>query len=296
MICHMKGARCMAELQSGDIVKLFVKEKQDSKYILTNDFVDIPLNISEVTEPLELNSKIEVFLFADRRGNLSATTAIPNINKDEYGWARVLHVKDRDGAYVDIGTSREVLVPAEDLPKLKPLWPEPGNHLFITLRTDRDGGLFGRLATEEKVLEMYEDAEPELFNQNIIARPYRLLPVGTFLIGVDKPYRIFVHESERNAEPRLGADISVRVIEVKEDGTINASMLPRKYERLSDDAEKIFAYLQEVGGKMPFGDKSSPEEIKEMFHMSKAAFKRALGTLMKAGRITQVDGWTELKD
>ncbi|WP_397536390.1 S1 RNA-binding domain-containing protein [Rummeliibacillus pycnus] len=285
----------MAELQSGEVVKLVVKEQQESKYILTNDELDIPLNASEVIEPLKVNDKIEVFLYADRRGNLSATTAIPHIRKDEYGWARVLHVKDREGAYVDIGTSREVLVPAEDLPKLKPLWPEPGQHLYITLRTDREGGLFGRLITEEKVLEMYEDAEPELFNKNILARPYRVLPVGTFLLGVDKPYRIFVHESERGAEPRLGSDVNVRVIEVKEDGTINASMLPRKYERLSDDAEQIFKYLQEVGGKMPFGDKSSPDEIKEMFHMSKGAFKRALGTLMKADRIEQEDGWTLIK-
>lgn len=285
----------MTELQSGDVVKLVVKERQESKYVLTNDDVDIPLNISEVTEPLEVNQKIEVFLYADRRGNLAATTALPHIHKGEYGWARVLHVKDREGAYVDIGTSREVLVPAEDLPKLKSLWPEPGNHLYITLRTDRDGGLFGRLATEEKVLELYEDADTELFNKNVLARPYRLLPVGTFLLGVDTPYRIFVHESERGAEPRLGSDVSVRVIEVKEDGTINASMLPRVYERLSDDAEQIYKYLEDVGGKMPFGDKSSPEEIKEMFHMSKGAFKRALGTLMKANRITQEDGWTSIK-
>lgn len=285
----------MAELQSGDVVKLVVKEKQESKYILTNDNIDIPLNASEVTEPLNINEKIEVFLYADRRGNLAATTALPHIRKEEYGWARVLHVKDREGAYVDIGTSREVLVPSEDLPKLKSLWPEPGNHLYITLRTDREGGLFGRLITEERVLEMYEDAEPELFNKNILARPYRLLPVGTFLLGIDKPYRIFVHESERDTEPRLGSDIKVRIIEVKEDGTINASMLPRIYERLSDDAEQIFHYLEEVGGKMPFGDKSSPEEIKEMFHMSKGAFKRALGTLMKADRIIQEDGWTQIK-
>lgn len=285
----------MTELQSGDIVKLVVKEQQESKYILTNDELDIPLNASEVTEPLKVNDKIEVFLYADRRGNLSATTAIPHIRKGEYGWARVLHVKDREGAYVDIGTSREVLVPAEDLPKLKPLWPEPGQHLYITLRTDREGGLFGRLITEEKVLEIYEDAEPELFNKNVLARPYRVLPVGTFLLGVEKPYRIFVHESERGAEPRLGSDVNARVIEVKEDGTINASMLPRVYERLSNDAEQIFKYLQEVGGKMPFGDKSSPEEIKEMFKMSKGAFKRALGTLMKADRIKQEDGWTLIK-
>ena len=45
---------------------------------------------------------------------------------------------------------------------------------------------------------------------------------------------------------------------------------------------------------MPFGDKSTPEEIQEMFDMSKGAFKRALGTLMKAKKIKQQDGWTEI--
>ena len=54
------------------------------------------------------------------------------------------------------------------------------------------------------------------------------------------------------------------------------------------------AYLESVGGKMPFGDKSTPEEISEMFNMSKGSFKRALGTLMKARKITQKDGWTEI--
>lgn len=285
----------MTQLQVGDVTKLVVKEILDSKYILTNDEVDIPLNASDVEEELQLNNHVEVFLYADRRGDLAATTAIPHILKDEYGFAKVLHVSEHDGAKIDIGTSREVFVPAEDLPTLRELWPEPGDHLYVTLRVDRNGGLFGRLINEDRFLELYEDADPSLFNQNIVARPYRLLPVGTFLIGVDVPYRIFVHESERKAEPRLGADVTVRVIEVKEDGTVNASMLPRVYERLSEDADQIFAYLQEAGGKMPFGDKSSPEEIKEMFNMSKGAFKRALGTLMKAGRIVQEDGWTILK-
>ena len=46
---------------------------------------------------------------------------------------------------------------------------------------------------------------------------------------------------------------------------------------------------------MPFTDKSTPDEIKEMFNLSKASFKRALGKLMKEGRIEQSDGWTLLK-
>ena len=279
-------------MKSGQIVTLTVLEEQGSRYILTNGDMEIPLNTSDVLEPLTIGDQVKVFLFADRRGDLQATTAVPHITEAEYGWARVLKVTN-DGAFVDIGTSREVLVRAEDLPALQDVWPQTGDHLYITLRPDYNGDLFGRLITEEKVSEMYEDALEDMHNKNIIARPYRLLPVGAFLIAVEAPYRIFVHESEMQAEPRLGQDVEVRIVDVKEDGSLNGSLLPRKHERLGTDAEKIFAYLESVGGKMPFGDKSSPEEITEMFAMSKGAFKRALGTLMKARKIKQQDGWTE---
>jgi len=283
----------MNALKSGEVVTLTVLEQQASKWILTNGVEELPLNASEVTEPLTVGDRLEVFLFVDRRGDLAATTAIPAFTQGEYGWARVLKVVEREGAFVDIGTSREVLVRAEDLPALKEVWPEPGDHLFMTLRPDRNGDLFGRLATEEKISELYEGAFEDMHNKNILARPYRLLPIGTFLLGVEVPYRIFVHESERNNEPRLGQDVVVRIIDVKDDGSMNGSLLPRKHERLSNDAQQILNYIQDVGGKMPFGDKSSPEEIQEMFNMSKGAFKRALGTLMKAGKVKQQDGWTE---
>ncbi len=283
----------MNELKSGEVVTLTVLEEQGSRYVLTNGDVDIPINVSEVDEPLAVGDRVEVFLYTGRRGDLQATAAIPAVRQGEYGWARVLRVT-REGAYTDIGTSREILVRAEDLPVIQELWPQTGDHLYITLRVDRNGEFFGRLITEEKVNDLYEGAFEDMHNKNVLARPYRLLPVGSFLLGVEQPYRVFVHNSEMQAEPRLGQDISVRIIDVKEDGSLNGSLLPRKHERLSDDAEQIFTYLQGVGGKMPFGDKSAPEEIQEMFGMSKGAFKRALGTLMKAGKIRQQDGWTEI--
>ncbi|QFG00537.1 DNA-binding protein [Psychrobacillus glaciei] len=280
---------------SGEILKLQVKEQEGSKWILEHHELDIPLNASEAPEDLQVGGTIEVFLFVDRRGNLSATTQLPTIQKGTYGWARVIKVSDKEGVFVDIGTSKEVQVKSDDLPKIKELWPANGDHLYMTLRTDKDGELFGRLATEDRVEEVYLDAPTTLLNQNLQARPYRLLPVGTFLLSVPENYRIFVHQSERVEEPRLGEELKVRIIDTKEDGSLNGSLLPRKHERLGDDAESIFRYLNDVGGRMPFTDKSNPEEIQEMFTMSKAAFKRALGKLMKERKIVQNDGWTELK-
>ena len=120
-------------IKSGQVVSLTVLEEQGSSYILTNGDVEIPLNTSDVSEPLTIGDVVKVFLFTDRRGDLQATTAVPSIIEEDYGWARVLKVT-REGAYCDIGTSREVLVRAEDLPALEEIWPEPGDHLYMTLR------------------------------------------------------------------------------------------------------------------------------------------------------------------
>ena len=247
-------------MKSGQVVELTVLEEQGSRYILTNGELEIPLNASDVEETLTIGEHVKVFLYTDRRGELQATTMVPHITEADYGWARVLKVT-KEGAFCDIGTSREVLVRAEDLPVIQEVWPEAGDHLYMTLRTDRNGDLFGRLITEEKVNDMYEVAVEDAFNKNIIARPYRLLPVGSFLLGVETPHRIFVHESEMKSEPRLGQDVQVRIIDVKEDVSLNGSLLPRKHERLGEDADKILAYLESVGGKMPFSDKSTPEEV-----------------------------------
>lgn len=281
-------------LHPGLKAMLQVKDRSTSQWILSDGSGDeVMMNASEIEEGQEIGEEIEVFLYRNRQGGVSATPMIPHILPSEYGWAKVLKVSQREGAVVDIGTTREVYLLPADLPQILELWPQQGDHIFMTLRTDRHGDLYGRLATEEKVLELMQPAPETAFNQNLQARAYRLLPVGTFMLSVPEMYRIFVHETEREEEPRLGEEKTVRIIDVKDDGTLNGSLLPRKQERLSDDADEIMRYLEESGGKMPFTDKSSPDEILEIFGMSKAAFKRALGKLYKNRQIIQEEGWTK---
>lgn len=281
-------------LHPGLKATLQVKDRSTSQWILSDGSGDeVMMNASEIEEGQEIGEEIEVFLYRNRQGGVSATPMIPHILPSEYGWAKVLKVSQREGAVVDIGTTREVYLLPADLPQIMELWPQQGDHIFMTLRTDRHGDLYGRLATEEKVLELMQPAPETAFNQNLQARAYRLLPVGTFMLSVPEMYRIFVHETERHEEPRLGEEKTVRIIDVKDDGTLNGSLLPRKQERLSDDADEIMRYLEESGGKMPFTDKSSPDEILEIFGMSKAAFKRALGKLYKNRQIIQEEGWTK---
>ncbi|MFS8631528.1 MAG: hypothetical protein LOD92_10375 [Bacillales bacterium] len=91
-----------------------------------------------------------------------------------------------------------------------------------------------------------------------------------------------------------GETVSARVIEVKEDGTLNLSLKPLKHKRIDQDSETILRYLLDAGGEMDYSDRSNPEEIQAAFQMSKAAFKRALGRLMKENKVKQIDGKTIL--
>ncbi len=272
---------------SGSIDFLRVDRLEGSTYYLLGpNSEEVKLNASEVLEgdELEIGEDYSFFVYPGRTGDLFATQNIPNISTDRYDWVKVIK-KDRDGVTVDIGIPREIIIPWEDLPKLKEVWPEAGDEVFACLRVDRNDQLYGRLASETIVDTMYTAAPETLLHTTITAHPYRLLRVGTFLLSKEG-YKIFVHESERRSEPRLGEAVEVRIIGHKEDGILNGSFLPLAHERMDDDSEMILTMLNEYGGELPFSDKSDPEAIKEVFNMSKGSFKRAIGRLYKNKRIT----------
>ncbi len=282
------------QLEAGTVVSLKVEREAPYGYFLTNGEEDVLLHESQIEGEIELGDEVRVFLYQDKQYRLSATMTIPVIRQDVYGWADVVEVKPRLGAFVDIGISKDILVSLDDLPAITELWPVQGDRLFVTLRTDKKDRLFAVPATEGVIEDITVPADGELYNKNVQGRVYRLLKVGSFLI-TEEGYRCFVHETEREQEPRLGQLVEARVIEVKEDGTLNASMLPRKQDKMDQDADAILEYMDTRNGAMPYWDKSYPEDIKDRFGMSKAAFKRALGKLMKEGIVYQEEGWTYRK-
>ena len=104
---------------------------------------------------------------------------MPDITKDKYDFAKVL--KQTEMVHVDVGLPREVLIPWEDLPKVKSLWPQTGDYVLVTLRIDRENQMFARLASETIVEKMFTPVyDDEKQNELIKARPYRLLRIGSF--------------------------------------------------------------------------------------------------------------------
>ncbi|MGV3488896.1 MAG: S1 RNA-binding domain-containing protein [Tuberibacillus sp.] len=284
----------MSELTAGKIYTLEVVREAPFGYFLSNGKEDVLLHKNETLEGFDKNKPQGVFIYTDHQGRLAATMILPKIQIGSYGWVEVVDVHHRYGVFVSIGIHKDILVSKDDLPDDHDIWPTKGDRLYCTLKVDKKGRLFSDIAHNEKVEELKVPAKEEDFNKNITGTVYRLLSVGAYIF-TDEGFVGFNHESERNKDLRLGERVSGRIIKVKEDGTVNLSLVKRAHEALDDDAEKVLAYLENRGGAMPYWDKSSPDIIQKKFEMSKAAFKRALGHLMKAGKVYQEEGWTYLK-
>lgn len=278
----------------GQTITLTVARKASFGYFLTDGNEDVLLHINEVQQELEEGTEVEVFLYVDSEGRTSASTTIPDISVGSYAWIKVADTNPKIGVFLDIGLQKDLLLGADDLPAHKSVWPKAGDLVYVTLRVNRNYLLYARLASDQVIQSISTKATREDFNKNIQGHIYRTAKVGSWIYTLEG-YKGFIHESQRPQEPRLGEMVQGRIIDVKEDGTINVSLLARKEESQDLDAEKVFEYLMSRNGAMPYNDKSMPEDIQERFSMSKGAFKRALGKLIKEGKVYQEGSWTYLK-
>lgn len=285
----------MTTMQMGTIQLMTVLRKSDQGYILQKGKTEAFLSEQETTRKLLNGDKVDVFVYMDKQDQIVATMNLPQMVMGTYGWASVVKVVPNLGVFVHIGSSIEVLVSVDDLPIVEAVWPDVGDKLYVTLGQDKKGRLLAIPASEEQLRNEWEFADDVKLNDRVSGYVYLTSKEGSAML-TERGNRAFIHHTEREREPRLGEYVNGRVIDVKEDGTLNVSLLPFKHERIADDAEMILSYLKSQNGMMPFNDKSNPESIQKTFHMSKSAFKRALGRLMKQRQIIQEDGYTKLVD
>ena len=113
---------------------------------------------------------------------------------------------------------------------------------------------------------------------------YEIREMGVF-VAVDDRYFGLIPRSEVYEHFSIGQEISARVMRVREDGKLDLSPRKKAFQQMGDDAARIMEALAAAGGTLPYGDGSDPEKIREVFGISKSAFKRALGRLLREGKI-----------
>lgn len=289
-------------LQAGCKVSLKVaREVAPYGYFLTSDEQDVLLHYSETAAPLREGETVEVFLYHDSEDRLAATQKKPALLLGEIGLLEVADVNPRLGCFLDMALGKQLLLPTRELPEIEALRPRVGDRVYVRLDQDKQGRLLARTAREEDLQPLVVRAPMEWKNREVEAFVYKTLQMGTFVICqagvIGFGIMGMIHADERTEPLRVGRKLTVRVTHVREDGRVNLSMRKPKQEGRIEDADRILAYLQErPNGSMPYSDETPADVITAKFHMSKSAFKRALGKLMKEGKIVQKVSWTYLKE
>ena len=266
-------------IRLGEKQKLSVIKKVDFGVYLAEEGAEekVLLPIKQVPEGTEIGSEIEVFIYKDSDDRLIATTKEPKIM---LGDVRVLRVKETSkiGAFMDWGLEKDVLLPfREQTRKVK-----AGENVLCALYVDKSS----RLAVTMNVYPYLRSDSPYSKDDKVIGTVYELSDNFGAFVAVDDIYSGLIPKKELFGDIKIGDTVNARITSVKEDGRLNLSVREKAYLQRDSDAEKLMKMIEEGGGKLPFTDKASPELIRNKTQMSKNEFKRAVGRLLKEGRIT----------
>ncbi|WP_416451587.1 S1 RNA-binding domain-containing protein [Lactococcus lactis] len=278
----------------GQTISAIIVEESERFYFLQKG--EDLLRLDKTEGEHTVGDVVTGFVYVDKDDHRRLTTLEQKATNEHYGWGTVTAVRKDLGAFVDTGLpGKDVVVSLDDLPLEKDQWPKVGDQLYVKLIIDRKERIWGHLAWHEDFWNLAGPGYDNMQNQDLRAIVYRNKESGTFVYLPDNNMLGFIHPNELFSVPRVGQELEVRVIGFrKEDRSLNLSAKPRAYEMLDADSQMILAYLQSMGGKMAFNDKSNPDEIKATFGISKGQFKKALGGLMKAKKIKQSPEGTEL--
>lgn len=251
---------------------------------------DILLHKAQQTSPVTVGEEVTVFLYRDPRGRLTASMRLPALKIGQIGYTEVINVT-KFGCFVDVGTERGIFMPHAEMRGR----PQVGEKVWIRLYEDKSGRLAVSMDVDDAMRRAAKPATDAVVGQTVKGAIYNFTADGAFFITPER-WIAFLHRSEITRHLKVGELITARVTYKREDGRINVSIRPVKEEAINTDGEAILKHLFERKGRMPYSDQSNAEIIKAKFGFSKAAFKRAVGHLMKAGLVTQDEGWTLLTD
>ena len=249
---------------------------------------DILLHISQQTREVKIGEEVEVFLYLDPKKRLTASMHLPKMKEGQIARLKVINVS-RDGAFLDVGAERGIFMPYAGMRGR----PQIGEVVWAKLYTDKSGRLAVTMEVEDEMRRASHPAKNVKVGDKVHGAIYNYTDSGAFLFS-DERYIVFIDNKEMAERPRVGEMVTARVTYIRPDGRLNASLREIKEKALITDAEKILLLLRSRKGKMPYSDKTAPEIIRDKFQISKAAFKRALGHLLKENKIEERDGWTYL--
>ncbi|WP_077612047.1 CvfB family protein [Clostridium sp. Marseille-P2415] len=239
--------------------------------------VSVLLPKKQVPEGAKPGDKVAVFIYKDSEDRLIATTAAPRL---QVGETAVLNVKEvgKIGAFLDMGLEKDLLLPfKEQTHKVR-----PGEKVLAALYIDKSK----RLAATMRVYSHMSNQSPYKKDDQVTGIIYEINDTLGAFVAVDNKFYGLIPKKEVFENYREGDEVTARVTKVREDGKLDLSPRQKAYIQMDADSSRVLEIIEtQFDGSLPFTDKADPEMIKREFSMSKNAFKRAVGHLLKEGKI-----------
>ena len=276
-------------IELGKVQELeIIRKKEFGVYLAEKegDEAAVLLPKKQVPEGAGIGDKVEVFIYKDSSDRLIATTGKPKL---QVGETAKLEVKDvaKIGAFLDMGLEKDLLLPFKE--QTHPV--RKGEQCLVTLYVDKSR----RLAATMRVYSHMSNQSPYKAEDWVTGTIYEINETIGAFVAVD--HMALNLEENSVAIVLLGSDegiregdtVQARVTRVREDGKLDLCVREKSYVQMGTDAEKVLKVMDQFDGVLPFNDKAKPEVIMREFSMSKNAFKRAVGRLLKEGKIRITD-------
>jgi hypothetical protein len=280
-------------MKLGEFNVLKVKREADISYILTDGLTEVFLHKKEADRAYQIDDEIEVFLYDDNKGRITASTKKPFLTMSNIALLEVVNINYDYGVFLYNGLVKDLLLSLDDLPKKRELWPRIKDKLFVAMQ-EKNNRLFATLISRHKIKESSQESKPLDLSEKYFCYVFSLLDNG-IIAFTEERHEIFIHRNNLREKHRVGQKIEVKIISKNDGGNYSGTMILQKELMLSKDADLIYQYLIVNKGQMPYTDKSDSETISLVFRMSKSAFKRALGHLYRNGLVELNDKFTRIK-
>lgn len=273
----------------GKLNTLRVLGTDQTGHILSDGEQQITLPFTNITgSPLEVDEEIEVFVYTNKQGILTATQKKPFATVEQFVYLKVVAEND-NGVFLDLGIEKDLFVP-----KKEQRWPMPKGKSFVVY-IYLDHGNNHLVATTK--FNKYINRETQDLN---VGDEVELLISEETDLGynaiINNQYIGLLYFNEVFEDLRAGNKRKGWIKNIYPDGKVDLSLQQQGYQHILSTKDVIIDKLKKNKGSLSLGDKSSPEDIYQTFKISKKAFKKAIGALYKERLIQITDNAIKLNE
>ena len=231
----------------------------------------------QVPDGVKAGATMTVFIYRDSKDRPIATVHEPLITMGSMARLKVKSAT-QIGAFMDWGLEKDIFLPFKE----QTTQVKEGHEYLVRMYEDKTG----RLCVSMKLYNFLKPMEGYKKGDSFSGIVYEYKKGFGAFVAVDDKYSGLIHESEMGSPLYPGDIVSGRVVSVRPDGKADLSLREVAYKQMEDDADMVYRIIESYGGVLPFNDKADKELIFKEFGLSKNAFKRAVGRLLKEGKIT----------